>query len=258
MLKNAVFGMIAIACFVSNAHAVGVEVAVGGWRQAISGKFSYLASDDTDLIDLEENLSFDDEDVIYGRIKIETPTFIPNFHLVGAPAEFEGTGRKSVAVKFGDTTFNADTALRAKVRAVQYDIGIFWGLPFIQTATANKFSVDVGLNVRIADLEVEITGTSGANTVTERESLLIPVPMLYLAIEFAPIDAIAIQAEGRGISVGGNAFYSLTGRLRFQFPGPFFIAGGYRFDKLDVDEDEDDLVVDIEIAGPFIEFGLKF
>lgn len=258
MLKNLIVGVIVFTGFVSLSHAVEVEVAVGGWRQNLSGNFSYQALDSTDLIDLEDNLTFDDETVPFGRIRIETPGFIPNFHLVGAPAEFEGSGSKSVAVKFGDTTFNANTALTSKVQAIQYDIGIFWGLPFIKTATVGKLNVDVGLNVRIADLEVEITGTSGASTVTERESLLVPVPMLYLAVQFAPIDAISIEAEGRGISIGGNSFYSLTGRLRFQFPGPFFVAGGYRLDKLDVDEDVDELIADIELAGPFVEVGLSF
>jgi len=259
MFRKLTMGTFVLFCFVSMSHATGVEVAVGGWQQAISGSLSYQALNNTDLIDLEDNLSFDDETVIFGRVKIETPAFIPNFHLVGAPAEFEGTGSKTTALKFGNTTFNANSALSSKIRAIQYDIGIYYGLPFIKTATNGIFSVDVGLNVRIADLEVEITGTSGGVTVTERENLLVPVPMLYLAFKFAPIDAVAFEAEGRGISVGGNAFYSLTGRVRFQFPGPFFIAGGYRLDRLDVDDDEDDdLLADIELAGPFVELGLKF
>ncbi len=256
MLRSFFIGTMICIGLVSMSHAAGVEVAVGGWRQTLSGELSYQALDSTDLIDLEENLSLDDESRIFGRIKIDTPAFVPNFHLVGAPAEFEGTGSKSVAFTFGGTTYNANTELRTKIQAVQYDIGIFWGLPFIETATAGKFGLDVGLNVRIADLDVEITGTSGATTVTEQESVLLPVPMLYLAAKFAPIKSLAIEAEGRGLSVGGNTFYSVTGRLRYQFPGPLFIAGGYRFDKLDVDED--DLVVDIELKGPFVELGMSF
>jgi outer membrane protein len=247
-----------ITCLVSMTHAAGVEMAVGGWWQDITGKLSYKALDTSDLIDLEEDLSFDDEAKIFGRIRIDTPAFAPNIYLVGAPAEFDGTGSKSVTLKFGDTTYNADTALTSKVRAIQYDIGLYYGLPFVRTATTGKLNIDVGLNVRIADLEVEITGTSGTNTVTERENLLVPVPMLYLALTFAPVDAIVFEAEGRGISVGDDVFYSITGRLRFQLTGPLFIAGGYRLDKLDVDDDDDELITDIELAGPFVELGLKF
>ena len=261
MLSRSIIGvMILVSCLVSTVQAASVEVAVGGWRQAISGTFSYQGLSSNDIIDLEENLTFDDETVVLGRVKIETPAFVPNFYLVGAPAEFEGTGSKSTTLKFGDTTFNADTALSSKIQAIQYDIGIYYGLPFIKSATAGKLNLDVGLNVRVADLEAEVTGTSGAGTVIERENLLIPVPMLYLALQFSPIDAIAFEVEGRGISIGDNSFYSLTGRLRYQFAGPVFIAGGYRFDKLEIDDDDDgdDLLVDIELAGPFFELGLKF
>jgi outer membrane protein len=251
--------MIGIACLVSTAQAAGVEFAVGGWRQALTGTFSYKALDSGDVIDVENDLAIDDETKPFGRIKIETPAFVPNIYLVGAGAEFEGTGSKSVALQFGDTTFNADTALTSKIQANQYDIALYYGLPFIRTATAGKLNVDVGLNVRIADLDAEITGTSGTSTITERESLVVPVPMLYLAVTFSPIDAIAFEAEGRGISVGGNKFYSLTGRLRFQLGGPLFVAGGYRFDKLELDDDSDeDLITDIELAGPFVELGMKF
>ena len=49
--------------------------------------------------------------------------------------------------------------------------------------------------------------------------------------------------------------YSLLGRLRYNVAGPVFLAGGYRFDKVDVDED--DVVVDADFSGPFIEAGLK-
>ena len=256
MMKTSL--ILAIVCLgiVSMSHAAGVEVAVGGWQHELTGDFSYEAVDALDAIDLEEDLSIDDEEVVFGRIKIETPVFFPNFYLMGAPAEFEGTGRKSVAFNFGDTTFNADTVLDSKIQVDQYDIAIYWGLPFVKTATADKLNFDVGLNVRIADLDVEITGTSGTNTVTESESITLPVPMLYLAFKFAPIKAIAIEGEARGLAIGGDSFFSLIGRLRYHFPGPFFIAGGYRMDKLDVDED--DLAVDIELQGPFIELGVSF
>ncbi|MEJ2156359.1 MAG: TIGR04219 family outer membrane beta-barrel protein [Desulfobacteraceae bacterium] len=256
--KGLLWATVLIICLAGTSFAAGVEVAVGGWRQDLDGTLSYQAISSNDLIDLEEDINFDDEDAFFGRIKIETPAFIPNFYLVAAPAQLEGTGRKSVALTFGDTTFNADAALSSKVRANQYDIGIYYGLPFIKTATAGMLNLDVGVNIRIADLEVEITGASGGITVTEREDLMVPVPMLYAALQFAPIDALAFEAEIRAISVGDNSFYSLTGRLRLQFPGPFFIAGGYRLDKLEVDEDEDDLITDIELGGPFVEVGLKF
>jgi len=240
----------------SGAYAAGVEIAIGGWRQSLSGNLSYQALSDNDILDLETDMQFDDEDRVLGRIKIDLPAFLPNIYLVGAPMEFEGTGRKSVAFTYGDTTFNASADLTTKIKVNQYDVGLYYGLPFISEATAGKFNVDIGLNVRVVDLEASITGLSGATTVEESESFTLPVPMLYLAVQFTPIESLAFEVEGRGISIGDSKLYSLTGRVRYQFAGPVFVAGGYRFDKLDVDEE--DVVADVEFKGPFVELGLKF
>ena len=96
------------------------------------------------------------------------------------------------------------------------------------------------------------TGT----TAEVNKSVTAPVPMLYLAVQFMPIEALAFEAEGRGISVGDNKLYSLIGRVRYNFVGPLFVAGGYRYDKLEIDEE--DVVADVEFQGPFLEMGLKF
>ena len=240
----------------SDAHAAGVEVAVGGWQQSISGTISYKALSDLDVLDLEKDLKFDDETRVCGRIKIDMPLAIPNIYLVGAPMEFEGTGSKASSFKFGDTTYNVSADLKSKITVNQYDVALYYGLPFIQTATLGKLNVDVGLNVRIADLKASITGASGGTVVTESESLRLPIPMLYVGLQFTPVKALAFEAEGRGIAVGDNKLYSLVGRVRYNFAGPLFLAGGYRYDKLEIDEEE--LVADVEFQGPFVELGLKF
>jgi outer membrane protein len=249
-------GALLFVVFFSDAHAAGVEIAVGGWQQAISGTLSYKAVNDLDVLDLERDLNFDDETRVCGRIKIDMPLAIPNIYLVAAPMEFEGTGSKSSSLTFGDTTYDATAGLKSKITVNQYDVAIYYGLPFIETATLGKLNVDVGLNVRIADLEASITGASGGTAATETESLTLPIPMLYVGVQFTPIKSLAFEAEGRGIAVGDNKLYSLVGRVRYNFAGPVFVAGGYRFDKLEIDEEE--LVAEIEFQGPFIEIGLKF
>ncbi len=54
------------------------------------------------------------------------------------------------------------------------------------------------------------------------ESTTVPIPQVYLALQFRPIDFLAIEAEGRGISISGNKAYSLIGRLRFHLVGLLF------------------------------------
>ena len=246
---------ILLAAF-SNAYATGVEVAVGGWSQAISGQLSYQALSALDIIDLDNDLNFNDESRVTGRAKIDLPLFLPNIYLAAAPMEFEGSGIKSGTLNFGGTAFDFSAELTSKITLNQYDVGFYYGLPFVKTGTLGKLNVDLGLNIRIADFKATVSGTSAGVGVTESESLTLPIPMLYVGVQFMPIDSLAVEAEGRGIALGDNKLYSLVGRVRYNFAGPVFVAGGYRFDKLEIDEK--DVVADIEFKGPFVELGLKF
>ncbi len=240
---------------ISDAYAAGVEVAVGAWRQAISGNLSYSETQIPTEINLDNDFDFDEESKIFGRLKIDMPLFIPNIYLVGAPMEFEGSGQKSGTLNFGDVSFDFSLPVKSKITLNQYDVGLYWGLPFLKTATLGKFNMDLGLNVRIADFKATVTGQAGGVSRTESASLSLPVPMLYVGFQFMPIKALAFEAEGRGIAAGDNKFYSLVGRVRYNFAGPVFVAGGYRFDKVEIDQD--DVNADIDFKGPFVELGFK-
>lgn len=252
-------GLICMVAFSSFAQATGVEVAIGGWQQSPGGDMSYKAVSDNDKLELEDDLGYESENRIMGRLKVDMPLVLPNIYLVVAPMSFEGTGSKSIDFTFGDQEFRADADIDSKVTANQYDLAFYWGIPGIKTATVGKFNIDVGLNARFLDLEAELEGESAdvpGETISEDESIIVVVPMLYVAAQFMPIEKFAIEAEARGLAVGGNSFLSFLGRAKYQFAGPAFVAAGYRLDTLNVDQD--DVEVDISFSGPFVEVGLKF
>jgi outer membrane protein len=241
---------------VSGASAAGVEVAVGGWQHSVSGNLGNKAITEDDIIDLEKDIRFDNETNIMGRLKIDMPAVFPNIYLMAAPMQFEGSGRKSTTLNFGGITFDVNAKLDAEITLNQFDVALYYGLPFVRTASVGKFNIDVGINARFLDLKGKVTGLSGGLTVTEEESLAVPVPMLYFAFQLMPSDALAIEFEGRGIAIGDDSLYSLIGRVRYNFAGPAFIAAGYRYDRVDIDED--DVVLDADFEGPFAELGFKF
>jgi outer membrane protein len=243
----------------SGAYAAGVEIAVGGWQQSISGTLGYEALSDDDIVDLEDDLDFDDENALFGRLKIDMPAFFPNLYVVAAPISFEGNGAKNETFNFGGTEFQIDADLEAEINLNQVDVALYYGLPFIRTASAGKFNIDIGLNVRFVDLDTRVSGTvagAGGGTAEEEQSLQLPIPMAYVAFQIMPTDWLAIEVEGRGLAIGDNSLYSVTGRVRYNFAGPVFAAVGYRSDMIDVDED--DIIIDADFAGPFLELGLKF
>ena len=235
-------------------YALGLEFAVGGWKQSPQGDLAYKSITDGDELDLEKDCNYDDETRFTGRLKIDMPLFLPNIYLMATPMEFDGTGLKTVGFNFGDYYFDADVPFYSKIALDHYDVGFYYGIPFIKTLSAEIFNIDIGLNVRIYDFEVEIRQDD--TSLEESEDFTLPVPMAYLALQIKPVDKLAIEAEVRGISYSGNQIYSLIGRVKFNIFGPVFAAAGYRYDKLKIDEE--DVEVDIDFSGPFIEAGFKF
>lgn len=233
-------------------HAIGFEAAIGGWNQSPQGDLSYGLVTGDDSIDLEKDLKYDDYIGFTGRLKIDMPLIWPNIYLMATSTKFDGKGSKSVDFNFGGTTFSSDLDFNSEVTLNHYDVALYYGVPFISTASLGMFNVDAGINVRVYDFQAKINqGIS-----EETESFTLPVPMLFLAAQVKPIDMFAVEAEARVISYNENQVYSLIGRLKVKVFGPLFAAGGYRYDKIKFDTE--DVEADITLSGPFVEAGFAF
>ncbi len=238
----------------SATYAVGLEFAVGVWEQSPQGQLSFEEISELDILDLEDDLNYDDETRIFARLKIDMPLVIPNIYLMATPMEFDGTGQKNVTFKFGDETFSANVPFSSELVLDHYDVALYYGIPGLETATADMLNIEIGINVRIYDFEGKIDQpTTG---LAESESFTSPVPMIYLGAQLRPLEKLAIEAEARGIVFGDDKGYSLIGRLKWKVFGPLFLAGGYRLEKIDVEED--DFKLDIDFSGVFAEAGVVF
>lgn len=243
--------LVALLAFPAAVQAVGLEIAIGGWNQSPSGNLSYKAVAAVDSLDVERDLKYDDEFRFMGRVKIDMPLLIPNVYLMATPMRFSGTGSKATGFKFGDINFGA-VNFDSEVTLDHYDVGLYYGIPFVNTATAGMFNVDAGLNLRVMDLKAEVKQLGASQS----ESVMLPIPMVYAAVQFTPIERIAAEGEIRGMTFSGNSYYSMIGRLKVKVFGPAFAAAGYRYDTIDVDES--DLAFDADIGGFFFEVGAEF
>lgn len=233
-------------------HAIGFEAAIGGWNQSPQGDLSYELVTGDDSIDLEKDLKYDDIFGITARLKVDMPLILPNVYIMSTPTKFDGKGSKSVPFNFGDVSFTQDVEFDSEVTLNNYDVALYYGIPFLKTASLGKVNVDVGINVRVYDFQAKIS----QGILEESESFTFPVPMVFLAAQLKPIDIFAVEAEVRGISYDENQVYSLIGRLKVKVFGPLFAAGGYRYDKIKFDTE--DVEADITLSGPFIEAGFAF
>ncbi len=230
------------------ASAIGFEAAVGIWNQDPSGDIRYKG----ETLSLGNDLKYSSEVRFFGRAKIDMPLLIPNIYLMATPMKFEGTGSKSASFTFGDRTFTGNTNFTSSLQLDHYDIALYYGLPFVKTATLNKLNVDAGLNVRFIDLKAEVK----QDAIQESKGLTIPLPMVYVGAQFKPVDKLSLEAEVRGIAIGSNHFYDLIGRVKYKVIGPAFIAAGYRYEDIKIDKS--DVKASLTFSGPFAEAGVEF
>jgi outer membrane protein len=247
-----------LLCLPATLHAlspVDIEAAAGVWRPSPSGYVSYESDD---RFDLEDVLNYDDETAFTGRLKIGLPFPVPSIYLMASSLRFKETGRTNSFSRFGDVIIVPGIAFDSKLSVDQYDIGLYYQFPLLKTATLNRLNVELGINAKIIDAKAEIVQETFAPLLvireTEKDTLV--APMVYLGIQFRPIERLTMEGEFRGLSWRESNFYSLIGRLKVNAWGPLFIAGGYRYDTGDSTEFAFDF--DVDFQGPFFETGLQF
>jgi outer membrane protein len=234
--------------------AVEVEMAIGGWFHEPEGDIAYKAVSALDVLDIERNLGYDNENRLMGRFKVDIPAPWPSIYVMASAMNFDGIGRKDVNFKFGDRIYTANQEVTSSVDLDHLDIGLYWSIPGVKRASSEKFNLEFGLNVRVVGFDAE--ATQPATGITESESFTVGLPMLYAGAQIEAAKWLAFEAEFRGITIDDDHMYGLIGRVKFRPVEPMFIAAGWRYEDLDVDEE--DVRVDVSVSGPFAEVGVEF
>lgn len=73
-----------------------MEGSIGVWNQDPSGYISYKG----DQIDVDSNLRYGKKTGPMGRLKIDTPSILPNIYLMATPRRFEAQGQKDINFTF--------------------------------------------------------------------------------------------------------------------------------------------------------------
>ena len=217
-------GLIFLLSIPTTALAWGVEIAGGAWYQSPSGNLSFDKTTNADDLDLEDDLNYDDKWQPSGRIKIDMPLFIPNIYIMATPLKWDERGSKDVDFSFGGENFRGDIDFDSKLKMNHLDVALFYGLPFLKTATLDVLNIDLGLNFRLLDVKAEIKQKDFG--LKESQSYFLPVPMIYAAMQIVPVEWLGLEFEGRGIAYSSNHYVSLIGRLKVKPFGPFLSPEG--------------------------------
>jgi outer membrane protein len=223
------------------------------WKQSPTAELAVDPLVQGSVRAFEDNREFDEGRRSFGQAMVDLSQYLPNICVMVAPIKYEGTHFDNMRLDFGEESFKDDIASNSKVTLNDLDIALYYGIPFVKTVSHDRLNIDLGINVRTIDFKGDIEQSSIGQA---SESFILPIPMVFAAMQFHPVDALALEAEGRGISIGGKKSYGLIGRLRWSTYRSIYAAGGYRLNKYEIDHDG--MAADSAISGPFVEAGLSF
>ncbi|MGA6993520.1 MAG: hypothetical protein WBX50_06460 [Candidatus Deferrimicrobiaceae bacterium] len=165
---------------------------------------------------------------------------------------FEGSKTLTQAIDFNGQTFavSDNVISRLDVNMLDAEVQVDILRPDL---VAVSFYLGLIGKVKYVDGEVELAST----LLSEKRDFQAPIPMVGLAAGAGFLnDFLRIDARVSGMAYSGNHIYEAD-TFASIVPAPFFrLQGGYRYINLKVDED--DLIADFDLKGPYVGAQLSF
>lgn len=232
------------------ADLVGVEVGAGGVTYTAWGSVTYNGT----KLDMRNTLGLTNQSQYLARVRVELPLILPNLYFEALPLSWEKTLTQNQNFVFGDRTFSANVPYTTSFKFNSYDAALFYGIPFLGTATNDIVRVNWGLNFRFLEMKADINQSDLGIHVEKKLNLVIP--MGFLAARVRPVDSFAVEAEFRGIGYGTQRYLDAALRAKYFFLKCGFASVGYRYQDLQVDSSG--VRSQIFFGGPSFELGVDF
>ncbi len=231
----------------------GLEAGVRGyyWFPDLSAKVQtftgpvagtkFDAKDDLGVKD--ENFPGGEAFVRFGRIHLRAGY---------TPLSFDGNKTLTRTIVFDGRTYsvgdNVVSALDVKMLDGEFQVDLLR-----PDLVAASFNLGLVVKVKYVDGTVELRSAG----TTETRDFKAPVPMVGLAAGVGILKNV-LRADARvaGMAYSGNHLYE-GDAFASVVPFPFFrIQGGYRY--IDLKVDEDDIVAELKLKGPYVGAQLSF
>jgi outer membrane protein len=229
------------------AHAdfIGGSVEAAYWYAGLGGD----ATAGSSTVDVEDDLDFGSSGNFEVAVTIEHPVpVIPNARLKYTSidqtedGELPAGGFDNVATSsVGKTNVETNLDLSHVDLILYYEILDNW------------VSVDVGLDIKVFDGQLEVSDGTDKST-TDIDKIL---PLAYASAEFEfPLTDLSFGAELSALSYSDNSIYD--GKIRFrQGFSLAFVELGYRQMGVKI-EDLSDTDIDLDFGGVYLSTGLDF
>ncbi len=230
----------------------GVEAGVRGyyWFPDLSANVQTFTTPSDTKIDAKNDLGLEDENFPSGEAFVR----FGRVHLrVGyTPVSFDGEKTLTRDIRFNGQLYSATQRVVSSLdaRMLDGDVQIDLLRPDLVAVSLNLGLI---LKVKYVDGSVELAG-AGA---TETKDFKAPVPMAGLAAGVGVLkNALRADARITGIGYSGNHLFE-GDIFASVIPLPFVrIQGGYRY--IDFKVDDDDILAEIKLKGPYAGVQLSF
>lgn len=246
------YAIASIAMFFSTqlqADVIGFQVGASSWTPDYSGKF---ALDDSSsggtLIDIENDLGFDDESHSDIWLKIEHPIpIVPNFKLVSSDLDGSASSTLTRSIDYGGETFSASADIDTRFDMTNTEFTLYYEL------LDNWINFDAGLTIRQYDGRAAISSSSTSAS----EDLDFALPMLYVDARVdLPFTGFFVDSTMNTISVDDNSIADINVSLGYE--SDFGLGGRVGYRSLALEFDESDLDVDLEFEGTYLNLFYHF
>ena len=201
-------------------------------------------------LDFENDLGIADEN--YPSVEV----FVGggNHHLSLTYTDIEYSGRKTLTreIIYRGETYAVSDLVTSSIEYQMLDLHYQYDLLDLENILGG-FSLGGVFQVKYLDGDVRLTTTG----IDEKEDFTIPIPMVGLNLHIGILaDILEARVRGTAISYGGNTIYEFMADISWT-PFPFLdIHGGYKSFIIDIDEDE--VVFDYDMSGPYVALTLSF
>lgn len=201
-------------------------------------------------IDLKDDLGVNDENFPSGEAFLRFGRL--HFRVGYTRISYDGSSTLTRNIVFNGQTYPVNDNVTSSFDLDMLDAEVQVDILRPDFVSANFYLGLIG-KVKYLDLDLKITST----TLTEEQEFRVPAPMVGLAAGAGFLnDLLRVDARVTGMAYSGNHLYEADAFVSLV-PFPFCrIQGGYRY--IDLKADEDDLLADVELSGPYVGAQLSF
>ena len=202
-------------------------------------------------IDMDEDLNFDDSEDFYAEAALQLGAF--RLFAAYLPLEFTGSGTLSEDIVFNGETFTIGTRVDSAVELDVFEAGLAWYLINIDDLPTR---IQLGPELAVKYVDATLAVDENLTGRSESESVAVPIPTIGLRARIALGDYFGLSARAGYLEYDKNSFLDADVQVEFS-PLPLVgVFAGYRY--VDIDVDEEDVLIDATLDGPFVGALIRF